>query len=93
MPQDPVREAQRALHPLTQTVEWLSTEDGVPRDGSVILISNGYWCIEVRAMPDGRYFRTADGNETHPGNALWWMKHPLGPLYLGDNAVERMTAD
>jgi hypothetical protein len=53
-----------------------------PRDGSDVILSNGYWAFEATSLPDGRFIRTKDRQETAPSNCRWWMPLPVGLFNL-----------
>lgn len=58
--------------------EWQPIETA-PKDGSDVLLSNGYWTFEATSLPDGRFIRTKDRQQTAPSNCKFWMPLPEPP--------------
>ena len=54
---------------------WLPIESA-PKDGSDVILSNGYWAFEATSRPDGTFWRTKDRLQTAPSNCIFWMPMP-----------------
>ena len=64
---------------------WLPIESA-PKDGSDVILSNGYWAFEATSQPDGTFIRTKDRRQTAPSNCIWWQPFPKGKFEGGNRS-------
>ena len=60
--------------------------ESAPKDGSDVILSNGYWAFEATSQPDGTFIRTKDRRQTAPSNCIWWQPFPKGKFEGGNRS-------